>query len=131
MSWASEERNPYENVAIVTGEFVPSKNEIKSFTIVHGTSALIRNLIDRFLKDMDSAEINIDEGKSIDDEERRYGGRRESFTYFFISISVLKEDLEKIDSDSPIKISLATNVHPKNKKAFIDFFKKIADILSW
>ena len=129
MSWVEQRKNNYVLVASVSGEINPNNLEIISFTVHDGNNGELKQFIDLFLNEIDNDElVTID---IVEEEcgERIYGSPR-PFD-FFVEIGVHKDDVEKKDGDSRVRISVKTNVFPSDRDAFVQFFKDLSEILSW
>ncbi len=133
MSWVTKERDKYVPVACVTGDIYPETNSIRSFIIHEGNTKLLKYLIDELLKEIDNpmlVEINIEDNKSYESGEKRYGGQLR-YPSFYVNIDVFSEDVRKINSKTPVRMRVSTNVYRNDKDLFIKFFNNFSKVLGY
>ena len=125
----TDERSDYSLQGIINFELHPYNLELQSFMITTGRDSDIRQIVGKFLEELDDENLVQIEFEKKEPTEKIYGGRPDCSR--FAKFEVHRDDISHINDKKPIRIKCYTDVFPNNKDAFIDFFKEFHTILGW
>ena len=128
MPW-NDQKSDYSLQGVISFTLHPFNMEIDSFMITTGRTPDIRQIVGKFLEELEDenlVQINFVKDEST---EKRYGGRPNCNR--FAKFEVHRDDISHYYDEQPIRIKCCTDVFPNNKDAFIDFFKEFHTILGW
>jgi hypothetical protein len=94
-----------------------------------GRTPDIRQIVGKFLDELDDENLVQIEFAKNEPTEKRYGGRPNCNR--FAKFEVHRDDISHLYDNEPIRIKCFTDVFPDNKNSFIDFFKDFHSILGW
>ena len=128
MPWTDQDKS-YSLQGVIVFTLHPYNYEIHSFMVTTGRTPDIRQIVGKFLEELDDE--NLVQIKFAKDEptEKKYGGPPNLNR--FAQFEVHKDDISHLNDKEPIRIKCFTDVFPNDKDAFIDFFKSFHAILSW